>query len=305
ETAKLLAGLGVKTQKVEATADLSGYDVLVVGKEALTSDGAGPNIDRVRDGLRVVVFEQTAKVLEQRFGFRVAEFGLRQVFPRVPDHPLLAGLNADHLHDWRGEATLLPPRLQYTLRPRYGPTVKWCGLEGPRAWRCGCRGNVASALPEKPARGDFLSVLDGGYALQYSPLLEYREGRGMVLFCQMDVTGRTEQDPAADALTRNLLRYVAAWEPPPRRHALYVGAPAGKSHLETAGLSPAAYARERLAADAVLIVGPGGGQQLAGDMPALGKWLRAGGHLLALGLDEGEAAAFLPFKVALQKQEHI
>ena len=47
---------------------------------------------RVRDGLRVVVFEQTAEVLEKRFGFRVAEYGLRWVFPRVPDHPLLAGL---------------------------------------------------------------------------------------------------------------------------------------------------------------------------------------------------------------------
>ena len=124
------------------------------------------------------------------------------------------------------------------LRPRYGPTVQWCGIDVPRAWRCGCRGNVASVLIEKPARGDFLPILDGGYGLQYSPLLEYREGKGMVLFCQMDVTGRTEGDPAADALTRNLLRYVSAWKPPPRRKALYVGDPAGKKHLEAAGLSP-------------------------------------------------------------------
>ena len=65
-------------------------------------------------------------------------------------------------------------------------------------WRCGNRGNVASVLIEKPARGDFLPILDGGFSLQYSPLLEYREGQGMVLFCQMDVTGRTEQDPAAE-----------------------------------------------------------------------------------------------------------
>ena len=66
------------------------------------------------------------------------------------------------------------PRLQYTLRPRYGPTVRWCGIDVPRAWRCGCRGNVASVLIEKPARGDFLPILDGGYGLQYSPLLVYR-----------------------------------------------------------------------------------------------------------------------------------
>ena len=69
-----------------------------------------------------------------------------------------------------------------------GRSCKWCDLEVPHVWRCGNRGNVASVLIEKPARGDFLPVLDGGYSLQYSPLLEYREGKGLVLFCQIDVT---------------------------------------------------------------------------------------------------------------------
>ena len=87
--------MGVQCQPVEAGADLSGYDILVVGKAALTADGPGPDISRVRDGLKVIVFEQTAEVLEKRFGFRVAEYGLRQVFQRVPDHPLLAGLDAE------------------------------------------------------------------------------------------------------------------------------------------------------------------------------------------------------------------
>jgi beta-galactosidase len=271
ETSKLLTGLNVRFQKVVASADLSGYDVLIVGKEALTPDGPGPDVGRVRDGLKVVVFEQSAKVLEERFGFRVAEYGLRQVFRRVPDHPLLAGLETDHLRDWRGAATLLPPRLKYALRPRYGPTVKWCGIEVTRPWRCGCRGNVASVLIEKLARGDFLPILDGGYGLQYSPLLEYREGQGMVVFCQADLTGRTEDEPAADALARNVLRHVSGWKPSPRRKALYVGDAAGKKHLESAGLSLIPYAKDELVADHVLIVGPGGGKELAGDAAALGK----------------------------------
>jgi beta-galactosidase len=305
ETAKLLTGLGVAFEKVETAVNLSAHDVLVVGKEALTSDGPGPDVSRVRDGLKVVVFEQSAKVLEERFGFRVAEYGLRQVFRRVPDHPLLAGLEADHLRDWRGEATLLPPRLKYTLRPRYGPTVRWCGIEVPRAWRCGCRGNVASVLIEKPARGDFLPVLDGGFGLQYSPLLEYREGKGMVLFCQADVTGRTESDPAADALARNILRHVSDWKPSPRRKALYAGDAAGKTHLESAGLSLTPYAKDELAADRLLIIGSGGGKVLAGDATALGKWLKDGGHILALGLDGAEAEAFLPSRIGTKKAEHI
>jgi hypothetical protein len=193
--------------------------------------------------------------------------------------------------------------LQYTLRPRHGPTVRWCGLEVSRAWRCGCRGNVASVLIEKPARGDFLPILDGGYALQYSPLLEYREGRGLVLFCQLDLTGRTENDPAAALLAGNLLRHVAAWKPPPRRRAVYVGDAAGKRHLEAAGLTLAAYSKDNLAADCVLIVGPGGGRLLADDAPAVARWLRGGGNLLALGLDE--AQAFLAARVELKKGEHI
>ena len=43
--------------------------------------------------------------------------------------------------------------------------------------------------------------------------MEYREGKGMVLFCQMDVTGRTETDPAAERLARNIINYVSDWKP--------------------------------------------------------------------------------------------
>jgi beta-galactosidase/beta-glucuronidase len=305
ETARLLDAMQLRFQRIDATADLAPYDVLIVGKAALTRDGPGSNLDRVRDGLKVIVFEQSAEVLEQRFGFRVAEYGLRWVFPRVPGHPVLDGIHPEHLRDWRGAATLLPPRLHYTMRPRYGPTVKWCGIDVPRLWRCGCRGNVASVLIEKPARGDFLPIVDGGYSLQYSPLLEYREGKGLVLFCQMDVTGRTEGDPAADRLTRNLLEYVSAWKPRARRQAVYAGDPAGRRYLEAAGFSLAPDSDPRLSADRVLIVGPSGGQKLVGRAREIRDWLDAGGRVLAIGLDEPDANAFLSDPVRMKREEHI
>jgi len=304
ETGRWLTATHVPYQKVEAGADLSPYEVLIVGKAALTVDGPGPNVSRVREGLKVLVFEQTSDVLEKRFGFRVEEYGLRQVFKRVPDHPVLAGLDAENLRDWRGEATILPPRLTYVMRPMYGPTVKWCDIDVTRVWRAGCRGNVASVLIEKPARGNFLPIVDGGFGLEYGPLLEYREGRGMVLFCQMDVTGRTENDPAAERLARNLIEYASAWKPAPNRTALYVGDPAGKSHLAKAGIPVASYDGGGLTPDQVLIVGPGGGQKLAASAAAIGGWLKAGGHLLAIGLDERDAGA-LPLKVTMKKAEHI
>src|SRR5262249_37872410 len=127
----------------------------------------------------------------------------------------------------------------------------------------------------------------------------------MVLFCQADVTARTEGEPAADALARNILRHIADWKPPPRRGAVYVGDPAGRKHLESAGLALASYAKDELAADRGVIVGPGGGKDLAGEAAALAKWLKAGGHVLALGLDAAEADLFLPFRVTTKKGEHI
>ncbi|MBI2925074.1 MAG: hypothetical protein HYY24_05145 [Verrucomicrobia bacterium] len=307
ETAALLRSAGVRVQPIDASADLSPFDILIVGKSALTIGGAAPEISRVRDGLKVIVFEQTAEVLEKRFGFRVEEYGLRQVFPRVPDHPILDGLTAEHLRDWRGEATILSPRLKYELNPKFNgaPTVQWCGLPVTRLWRCGNRGNVASVLIEKPARGDFLPILDGGFSLQYSPLLEYHEGQGMMLFCQMDVTGRTATEPAAETLARNLLRYVSARKSAPRRNAAYVGAPAGKSHLESAGVSIGSYDERNLSPDQVLVVGLGGGERLAPRAAAIATWLKAGGSLLAIGIDQNDADAVFPFKVAMRKAEHI
>jgi hypothetical protein len=150
-----------------------------------------------------------------------------------------------------------------------------------------------------------MPVADGGFSLQYSPLLEYREGKGMVLFCQLDVTGRTESDPAAEAVARNIVQYVCAWKPSPNRRALYVGDAAGKDHLAKAGAPAGPYEGGSLSADQVLVVGPGGGRKLAAGAAAVGDWLKAGGCLLAIGLDEGDAGAFLPFKVAMKKAEHI
>ena len=306
QTTALLGTMGVQCQSVGDNADLSSYDILVVGKAALEVDRPAPDIGRVRDGLKVILFEQTSEVLEKRFGFRVVEYGLRQLFPRVPDHPTLVGLHAGQLRDWRGEATILAPRLKYEMRPRYGPTVQWCDIPVTRVWRCGNRGNVASVLIEKPARGDFLPMLDGGYSLQYGPLIEYREGKGMVLFCQLDVTDRTDPEPAAEILVSNLLRYVSDWKATPRRAALYAGDPAGRDHLESAGVTLTSYDGGDLSQDHVLIVGPGSGKRLSTSSAKIAPWLNAGGHLLALGVSQDDLAALpLSSKVTIKKGEHI
>ena len=305
ETARLLDTRGIIYEPVDADTDLSPYSILIVGKAALTVDGPAPDIQRVRDGLKVIIFEQKADVLEKRFGFRVQEYGLRQVFRRIPEHPILSGLDAESLRDWRGEATILPPRVDSTPGTRGYPFTMWCGIEASRAWRSGCYGNVASVLIEKPAAGDFLPIIDGGFNLQYILLMQYREGKGMILFCQADVTGRTEDDPAAMQLAANILEYVDNYSPPQRRTALYVGDPAGRAHFEQLGISPGEYSGETLTPEQVLVVGPGGGAQLAPHREAIAAGLKAGGHILAIGLDEQEARAFLPLNITTKEAEHI
>src|SRR5262249_49845855 len=130
--------------------------------------------------------------------------------------------------------------------------------------------------------------------------------KGMVLFCQADVTGRTESDPAAESLAANVVRYATAWRPTPRRNTLYAGDSAGNKHLEAVGLSPIDYTKDKLDDAHVLIVARGGGKELVGDAGAIGKWVAdGGGRVLALGLDQAEARSFLPFKVETKAGEHI
>jgi beta-galactosidase len=298
DTAKLLDKFGIAYKVVEAVSDLPGIEILMIGKGALTTDGFCPDITSVREGLKVIIFEQTAEVLEQRFGFRVQEYGLRKVFQRIAGHPVFDGINETNLRDWKGEATIIPPKLEGA------PAYKWCGISVPRAWRCGTRGNVASVLIEKPSCGNFMPLADGGFSLQYSPLMEYREGRGMVLFCQMDVSGRTEDDPAAEMLAGNIISYTSGWKPASNRLALYAGDPAGKAYLERASIAVQDYSGGKLQPDQALIAGPGSGQILAKNIRPVKKWMKAGGRLMTIGLDQQELNTLLP-GLQLKNEEHI
>jgi hypothetical protein len=110
------------------------------------------------------------------------------------------------LRDWNGEATLLPPYLDGIpeVEVHYNADT-WAGHRNTRVWRCRNRGNVASVIPEKPTVGDWRALCDGGFDLQYAPLLDWTLGDGRVTFCQLDVTDRTVDDPVADDLVNRLV----------------------------------------------------------------------------------------------------
>ena len=208
--------LGIDYVETDLSKPLPPRARLVVGRESLTPALYRRRLLQVFDTFtfgRVLVFEQTAETLSA-IGFRVQEHGLRQVFPRYKSE-FLPGLDdPELLRDWTGESTLLPPYLEDRpdIEWTYG-TAERNGFVQRREWRCRERGTVASVLPEKPSYGDWRAYCDGGFALEYAPLLEQssekgnepRRDRGSILWCQLDVTARTEPDPMADEIVRTLV----------------------------------------------------------------------------------------------------
>jgi len=127
----------------------------------------------------------------------------------------------------------------------------------------------------------------------------------VVMFCQLDVTGRTHRDPAAERIARNVLECVDGYKSAAVRNAIYVGEVAGKTYLEaTAGIAVKAYEGGALGESDVLVIGPGGGEQLAKNAPAVAQFVKAGGHVIAIGLDERDAKS-LPFKISTKSSEYI
>ena len=234
-TVALFDRLHVTYVKFDGSRAPGADETVVVGREALDEKGL-PWLAKISEGTRVLVFEQRAAVLEGLLGFRIAERGSRALFPRF-EHPVTKGLDSTSFRDWSGSATLLPQHLEGLPEAEtHDPQWKWCGFQNTHVWRCGCRGNVASVLIEKPARGDWRALVDGEFDMQYTALLETVQGRGRAIFCQLDVTGRTANDPMADRLVANLLDYLDGAKTESTRATVCVGDGACEELLRQLGV---------------------------------------------------------------------
>ncbi len=214
-TAKEFDRLGVKYERLgleelkskASDAALAPETPFVVGRECFTRELLyGVLVPAARQSrARVLVFEQTKDALES-VGFRAQTYGLRTTFPRFRDDSLGLGLDEAMLRDWNGASTLVTPYIEGIPKNEQSYlTDTWAGYVNTRVWRCGNRGNVATAIPEKPTVGDWRALVDGGFDLQYAPLLDWTIGDGRITFCQLDVTARTAPDPVADDIVRCLV----------------------------------------------------------------------------------------------------
>ena len=292
-TAQMLDELDIEYDRVGADAELSDDDLLVIGREAIGVKNDLPDVSAVRDGLKVLVCEQTPEALQNRLGFRINVRGLRKVFARTPDHPALSGLSEEHLAHWRGEATLVPPYLKEAGDARNDPKWEWCGFTNTRVWRCRNRACVASVLIEKPPRGNWLPVVDGGFDLQYAPLLECVEGQGGIVFCQLDITGRTDHDPAAERIFRNLLNYLDDAESATARRVYYSGDQRGRRLLKDLGVQAQTPGSRDLDDNDLLVIGPGSD---AGPDAGMGA------NVLCLGLSQEELERIAPDGVKFETE---
>lgn len=219
--------------------------LLVIGPRALAGMARLPyTAAEVEAGLHVLILEQSAEDLF-RLGLRSEERGFRQAFVREPAD--LHGLVDGDLADWRGDAGLVTAEAP----PSYwAHRIIMLGTKAQRPARCGTHGNVVSVAIETPQRGAFRPLIECGFDLAYTPLLEWRHGRGRVLFCQLDLTGRVGLDPAATRAAVAVLGAATAAVAPDRP-------------IQVAGSGPEAQAIGRLGfasgtAPQALVVAPSG-----------------------------------------------
>jgi beta-galactosidase len=313
-SAEALSRIGVKFQRLNFNADLSGYDVIVFGRRAFSDESAilASPLDLgelMAEGKRVLILEQEESVLRGRFAFRTENESPRYMFGRIAGHPVTAGLSDDALHHWRGAATLTDgyaaARTQNIDSEMNGARmfIPWNdGAVHPRQLTWGNNHNVATVVVDKPDRGNFRTLVDAEYGLDYAVIFEVERDAGKMVFCQADVSGRTEADPASERLLSNLIAYL---DPPAVKHwtsgVAYLGGDKGAKLMDDLQVI---YRRiqspEEAKPDETLVLGEGlSAETLASWKSSISQFVEQGGSCLSLprGKDEWN---WLPFAVTVK-----
>lgn len=210
--------LGVTAEAWKAGDSLDRFDVLLIGREALKVGTSTPySAQDIERGLRVVIFEQQPAVWEM-LGFELAGNMARYVFARDMDGSVLKGILPADLINWRGSPDLLPEG-RHTRTFEHQRAPKWTN-----------RHTVASLALKTPEIVGFTPILQTEFDLAYSPLLEWRSGKGTIFFCSLDFTDRVGVDPPATHLAANLLESLQK-VPQHTRKVYYDGGPKGLEWL--------------------------------------------------------------------------
>jgi len=308
DTAALLDRAGVTYTKAAPGDDFSDASLLVIGRNAYAQGlaeklNAAALAKLLAGGGNVIVFEQTARHVA---GLTNEHFNLRYVFVRDPRHPVLAGLRNEDLAMWRGESNLLEPWQSFTARGVDFKEANWRKHGLPNRWgqrrrfvpQWSNRNMVATFCYHKPQAGNVRVLLDGGFDSLYTPLVEVGCGNGTVLLCQLDVTNRYGQDPAATRLVNAMLSHYAAKQPAREKAVVLLGDETTAALAKTLGLSVEQRDAAEFKLDParhVALVQPGT-EAARAHAAGLAAFVRGGGTALVLGAFEEDDLA--PLKTA-------
>ena len=275
KTAPWLRALGVETVPWKQGDSLAGAAALIVGREALKPGELMPyKPEDIAGGLKVVILEQMPEVW-RALGFRTGDSMPRYLHAVDKNDPLLRGLSAEDLVNWRGTPDLLPEGKSQPSDTQHAP--KWTNTHA-----------VASATLRIPRCAGFSPALACEFDMDFSPLLKWRHGKGEVLFCALDLTGRVGADPAATQLAANLLASLDGKPSEPTRRIVYSGNDAGRALLERLGTSPTTEPRLDDPKGTLLILGDGFDGAL--NAAEREKFMSKGGRALLLPQTAAELA---------------
>jgi len=216
---------------------------------------------------------------------------------------LLQGLDDADFTNWRGSSTIKP------AYPGFNPEGDWTqhdflkhgimnALGQRRFWHWSNLGTVASFCIQKPHRGNFQVLIDCGFDQLYTPLLEYRHGKGRMLFCQLDVTGRYGIDPIATLLTQRIVAEYSKTTPDELRSITLVSGEIGKQTLEILGFPYEQlndFAEDELDITRPLFLDLRERKQLSrAEFLRIQEFVAGGGNLIQMGATSNDDVGWLP-----------
>lgn len=265
-----------------------GAGVLVIGRNALDSGKALPGSlkEYLQAGGRVILFEQSPEWYRDK-GFRVSRHAARRIFlvPTQLSCPAINGLTADDMRDWQGAGSLVPPH-EYT---EINDDKKYWG------WHWGNTGTVASAAIEKPHNSAWTPLLESGFDLAYSPLMELRVGKGLLIMCGLDLENRGAAEPVANIIAEKLLVYARDWKFGDTNDGIvyYLGGDTGAKILHGIGVT---HEKIDLLPKAPCMVAMGADAEI--DEKALTAFIDNGGRAILLFHEK------LPFGMAVERKPY-
>lgn len=245
ETEEVLKLMGISYTLVNedvvdrGLSSLSNFSLLIIGKNSYPEavklfKEHLPVIETVKEGLNIIVMEQRNRYV---MGLKTENFNTRRVFILAKNSPLFNGLSDTDFSNWRGESQMLPPYPSWNEKSDWhsGRDSKHGQLNSfgqRRFWHWSNKGMVATFCFEKPQAGNFKILLENGFDLLYTPLVEFRYGKGKILLNQLDIIDHYGIEPVATLLFERMIEEMIKPAEMLNKGTGYIGNSEGKEILK-------------------------------------------------------------------------